>query len=93
MPEDPPSRALTARDRLIETLREGFATIGALALRTQLTESRVRSLLEELSGLERDEPVCRKCGHRVQDGATFAAPARCPACRSDQVDPPRFRLV
>ncbi|HJL18055.1 MAG TPA: transcriptional regulator [Sandaracinaceae bacterium LLY-WYZ-13_1] len=100
MPEDPPSRASTARERLAEELKRGFASVKTLAHRSGLTEGRVREHLRRLAAspegrgeLERQEPTCRRCGHVVEAPDPFAMPGRCPRCHSDHVEPPRFRIV
>jgi predicted Zn-ribbon and HTH transcriptional regulator len=99
MPDEPPSRATTSRERLAEELQRGFATVRTLSQRTGLTEERVRDHLERLARglekrggeLEREAPRCRRCGRSFDGPDPFAAPSRCPSCHSDRVDAPRFR--
>lgn len=101
MPDEPPSRTETARQRLIAALKEGFATIHDLSQRARLSEKQVldhlphveRSLERRGATLERESPQCRKCGHRFEDRERFGTPSRCPECRSERVSSPRYRIV
>ena len=99
--DEPPSRTQTARERLLIALREGFATIHDLSQRAGLSERQVldhlphveKSLKHKGATLEREWPECLKCGHRFEDRERFGTPSRCPACRSERVSPPRYRVV
>lgn len=100
MPDEPPSRSTTARDRLIEALQEGFATVRHLSHRTGLSEKQVidhlqhvsRSLAHRGGDLEREAPKCMKCGFVFDTRERFSTPSRCPECRSERVQAPRFRV-
>lgn len=100
MPDEPPSRSETARERLSAALQEGFATAKTLSQRTGLSEKQVlehlvhveRSLEHRGGELERDPARCLKCGYSFEGRERNRAPSRCPECRSERIAPPRFRV-
>ena len=101
MSDEPPSRAQTARQALVDVLHEGFASVKQLSVRTSLSEKQVREHLEHIARslarkggeLEREASRCAKCDHRFDDRERVSTPSRCPECRSERITPPRFRVV
>ena len=93
MPADPPSRTSRDRDRVVEVLKEGLVSARVLAQRTHLPEAKILEHLRAIPGVEAARASCRRCGATLDHGDPLAAPSRCSECHSDQVDPPRFRVV
>lgn len=101
MIEDSPSR--TRRQWIAQLLEEREHGFEELCLLLQL---RARELDDELRHVERStrrsaqrlEVVparCASCGFSFRDRAPrrFRPPGRCPRCRSERIQEPRFRLV
>lgn len=93
MPADPPSRTSRDRERLVEVLKEGFVSARALSQKTHIPEAKVLEHLRAIRGLEQAPAKCRRCHTSLDHEVPFAVPSRCSACGSDQLDPPKFRLV
>lgn len=96
----PPERHTTAREALLAVLRAGTSTMRELSQRARLPE---RDVAEHLPHLERSlrahgerlvvEPSrCLACDFDFSRRARFAPPSRCPACKSERISPPRFRV-
>ncbi len=34
--------------------------------------------------------TCKKCGYQFTDRERLKKPSRCPRCKSERIDPPRF---
>ena len=89
----------TTRQRLAEKLREGAADPETLAEALGTTPDTVlehaRHLARSLEATDEvllvAPPACRDCGF---DGFDDPAnrPSRCPACRSEAIDPPVLRI-
>jgi predicted Zn-ribbon and HTH transcriptional regulator len=89
----------TTRQRLREALRErtmsprdvadAFDTTPAVAL--DHVGHVARSLAEADEALLVAPPTCRECGFDDFDDP-LNRPSRCPACKCERVDDPRFRI-
>jgi predicted Zn-ribbon and HTH transcriptional regulator len=42
---------------------------------------------------EIEPAVCSKCGYAFDDRERMTKPSRCPACKGQRIEPPRFRIV
>ena len=96
----PPERTQTAREAMLELLRERTLTLRELSQCASLSE---REIATHLPHLERSlrvqgeslviEPArCLACNFDFSRRTRFSAPSRCPACKSERIEPPRFRI-
>jgi predicted Zn-ribbon and HTH transcriptional regulator len=85
-------RWIEGRDCDFEELRS------ALALSARELESELRHVERSVRGSGRhlhvEPPHCRACGFAFPGRAAkhLQPPSRCPRCRSQRIDPPRFGL-
>jgi len=91
---------LTRRQEIVLLLRGGAATLDDLAHRLGVSTRTLRSDIDHVRrSTGRDErfrvhaPVCLDCGFVFKERARVTAPSRCPRCRSERIDPPRFEIV
>ncbi|UQA55105.1 transcriptional regulator [Polyangium aurulentum] len=99
-PPVPPQRVETARQSLLEELRRGAATARALGVAVGMREKEVLAHLEhiERSLSARGEKLqvvpaaCLGCGYVFEDRRAFARPSRCPRCRGERIEAPRFGI-
>ena len=88
----------TYRQRLIERLSQGPATVHGLALELGLPIAEVVRHLEHVRRSLRDrrllvEPAtCVECGFVFSKRERFTAPSRCPICRSESTTEPELRI-
>jgi predicted Zn-ribbon and HTH transcriptional regulator len=98
---DPREKTESARDALCALLRKGPHTAHELS---QLAHLHERSIAEHLEHIERSarhrgerlaiEPAsCLACGFVFEARRKKRRPSRCPECRSEHLEAPRFRLV
>jgi hypothetical protein len=96
----PRERRETLRRKLQQMLEQGrgFRTARNLAGELGVTEQEVCRHLEHLEKTVRQErkrlrmepAQCRKCGFVFSKRSKYKKPSRCPACRSEYLDPPGF---
>jgi predicted Zn-ribbon and HTH transcriptional regulator len=95
------ARQATVRAALREALRAGPLTAHELSARVGVPERQVAEHLEHLgrslraAGPERlrVEPArCMACGFAFKKRDRLSRPSRCPVCRSQRLDPPRFAI-
>ena len=92
----------TVRQRLVRWLSRSEYDFEQLRIAIELS---ARDLEDELRHVERsmrrqgrklvvDGPRCRECGFGFPGRAArhLHPPGRCPRCRSQRIDPPRFRI-
>ncbi|WP_437671687.1 transcriptional regulator [Sorangium sp. So ce131] len=102
-PKPPPSpapRSETVRQALLEELRRTSATAWELSARLGMRERDVTPHLEHLarSLRARGERLsiaparCLRCGYAFDERRSFTKPSRCPECRGERIDAPRFRV-
>ncbi|MGH7351447.1 MAG: transcriptional regulator [Candidatus Methylomirabilales bacterium] len=88
----------TVRSALRQVLRERPLTARELSARVGISEKEVSGHLEHLvrslkhSGERlRVEPAqCLACAFVFKERTRLTKPSKCPACRSERLDPPRF---
>jgi len=76
-------------------------TAREMSVRVGVPEKQVAGHLEHLrrslkAGGERlrvDPPRCLDCGFSFRKRERLSRPSRCPVCRGERLDPPRFALV
>jgi len=106
MPIDPsaPRRASeTVRESLRRVLRDADVPLTALEISgvVGIAQREVGDHLEHLRRTQanRDERLeivparCLKCAFEFETRERLARPSRCPKCKSERIDPPRFRIV
>jgi len=89
----------TTRERMTDRLREETLTAGALArefgIRTVEALDHVDHIAQSLAGTDEQllaaPPECRECGFDEFDDIANR-PSRCPACKSESVEEPAFRI-
>lgn len=98
---DPRERHETVRESLRSTLTGDAAyTARELSERIGVSERDVMAHLEHLGRGARGhgdrlvvEPArCGDCGFEFKKRERLSRPSRCPVCKSERVDAPRFRL-
>jgi len=103
-PDPPPSateRQVTVRAALRQALRTGPLTARELSGRVGIPEKQVAGHLEHLGRSLRAtgerlhvEPArCRECGFVFRKRDRLSRPSRCPVCRSEHLDAPRFSIL
>lgn len=91
----------TLRTALREALRAGPLTARELSARVRIPEKQVAGHLEHLGRSLRAagerlhvEPArCLDCGFVFRKRDRLTRPSRCPVCRGERLDAPRFAIV
>ncbi len=94
-------RHATVRSALRQVLREGPLTARELSARVGIGEKEVSGHLEHVARSLRHsgerlrvEPAqCFACGFVFKERTRLSKPSKCPACRSQRLDPPRFIIL
>ena len=89
----------TTRERIAEYLRGRTAAAGTIAsefgVATGEAFSHVEHIARSLDGTDEQllvaPPECRDCGFSAFDDPANR-PSRCPECRSEAIEEPRFRI-
>lgn len=94
----PRSRDQTIRAALESELVSGFATALELSRAVGASEKAVFEHLEHLRRSHAEhfdiEPAsCRKCDFVFDTRERLRRPSRCPSCKSERLNPPRFRFL
>ena len=97
----PPPRGQTIRDALRRELRAGWVSARQLSTLVGISEKAVPGHLEHLEKsaagagerFEIEPAVCSKCDYVFDDRDRMTKPSRCPACKGQRIEPPRFRIV
>lgn len=94
-----PLSALPLRRQILEILRRGPTTLHDLAaelgLREKEAADHLSHALRSVHARERlrEEPAaCLSCGFTFRKRDRLTTPGRCPACRSERVQPAVFQL-
>jgi hypothetical protein len=89
----------TRRQQIVETLQNGPLTVLEIAARFQAPVKTVLVDLEHIrKSCEKDrrfivEPAeCLSCSFVFRERARLGTPSRCPRCRSEQIQDPRFSI-
>lgn len=99
-PGESPERHSTIRAALREALRAGPLDAHALSGRVGISEKDVAGHLEHLArslrqGGERlviDPARCLACGFVFRERTRLSKPSRCPACKSQRLEPAHFSV-
>lgn len=87
----------TRRQEIERLLADGSQSVESLAralgARVVDVENDLSHLLRSRRGkLSVDPATCDQCGFVFRKRDRLTAPSRCPECRSERIDPPRFTL-
>ena len=100
MNEAPPERRQTIREALRQHLEQGWCSALDLSAAVGISEKAVPDHLEHLrkslagtpARLEVESALCLACNYTFSQRERLAKPSRCPKCRSERVEAPRFRI-
>lgn len=92
--------AMTVRDRIRAALEQGPHTSLQLSQAVGIPQGQVAGHLEHLArSLPHQGLVlvvvpacCLACGFVFEERRRMARPSRCPQCRSERIEPPRFSV-
>jgi transcriptional regulator len=101
IPEGPPARSQTLRQALVAELRQGWRSAYELSAAVSIRE---REVFEHLAHLEKSlargderlivEPArCAGCGFTFDKRERLTRPSRCPRCKAERVEAPRFAIA
>ena len=90
----------TIREQLAAELRKGWVTARQLSTLVRISEKVVPGHLEHVrksapgagERFELEPAVCLKCDYVFEERGKLTLPSRCPRCKGERIDPPRFRL-
>ncbi|HEY8943921.1 MAG TPA: transcriptional regulator [Polyangiaceae bacterium] len=99
-PTDVPERVETVRRAILDALRGDPLSIRELAARVGVRERDLGEHLEHLARSLRNSgerfivlpPRCVPCGFVFEQRERLTKPSRCARCRSERVQPARFRV-
>lgn len=91
---------MTVRDRIREALALRPHTSLQLSQAVGIPQGEVAGHLEHLARslphqglvLEVDPARCVACEFEFEDRRRFGRPSRCPRCKSERIEPPRFSV-
>lgn len=91
---------MTVRDRIAAALEAGPLTSLQISQAVGIPQGEVAGHLEHLArslphqgrALEVEPARCIACGFTFESRKRMGRPSRCPQCRSERIDPPRFRV-
>lgn len=94
-------RGETVREALRRHLRVGWMTALQLSSALGIAEKAIPAHLEHLrksaegtdERFEVDPPVCNRCDYVFRERDRLTRPSRCPQCKGERIEAPRFRLV
>jgi len=90
---------LTLRKGITEALEEESLDLREISRRFKIRE---KEALEHLPHVAKsvgpgrfvmEPPSCHQCGFSFKKRTRFNTPSRCPLCRSEAINPPRFRIL
>lgn len=91
---------MTLRQRMRELLKSGWFTLREISQELGIREKEVLEHLEHVARSSRpgnplrvEHSRCCSCGFSFRKRMRLSAPSRCPRCRSERLDPPRFTLM
>ena len=90
----------TKRESIIAALREGSQNTRDLSAMLGMSERDVKGHLEHVrksveGAGERfvvTPAVCKQCGFSFDDRKKAKAPSRCPKCKAQRIEPPRYEV-
>ena len=97
----PPPRRDTIRRRIEELIEGQALNTKEISMQVGIGEKEVAAHLEHLQQSLRKGPrklqvepaLCHECGFVFQKRQRLDKPGRCPLCRSERIEPPRFSIA
>jgi predicted Zn-ribbon and HTH transcriptional regulator len=91
----------TVRQQIIEMLRQKDRDAREISQHVSIREKEVydhlphiiRTLSSQKKKLTIFPAQCKSCDYEFKDREKTKKPGRCPVCKSERIDPPRFRIV
>ncbi len=99
---------MSIRERIVDILRRSDRplTVHEIALELGLEPGRESEIYEHLEHIAKsirresgfrealimELPRCKKCGYVFRDLKKPRKPSRCPRCKSEWIEPPRFKI-
>ncbi|ACB40564.1 transcriptional regulator [Pyrobaculum neutrophilum] len=95
----------TVRERLAKVLLEAEEPLDIYQLHALVqTDLKPSELYEELEHVKKTlkrmgyrlevvPATCKRCGFQFTDRERLKKPSRCPRCKSERIDPPRFYVT
>ncbi len=99
-PAIPPEQYYTIRQRLIELLADRPLSTREISVAVHISEKEVGAHLEHLRRTLQAEgrmlviipATCRSCGFVFSKRDRLKKPGRCPVCRKESIEEPRFGI-
>lgn len=100
-PPVPAEQAATLRQQIVALLQQRTVSVKDLSMAIGLPEKQVydhlehirRSFQKQRKTLRIDPAVCKKCGFIFEKRQRFQKPGKCPVCRGEAIEEPRFSLM
>jgi len=91
----------TIREQMIDLLSEGEHEASEISQVLRIQEKEVyrhlphikKTLATRKRRLTIVPAACISCGFTFRDRRRFTKPGRCPICRSERIQPPRYRIL
>jgi len=91
----------TDRQQIIDLLTQEELDIRQLSQTLRLKEKEIcqhlphiaKSLSAQRKKIKVVPPACLSCGFVFKDRNRFTRPSRCPRCREQRIEAPRYRIV
>ncbi len=99
-PPVPAEQVATLRQQIVVLLQQRSVTAKDLSMAIGLPEKQVyhhlehirRSFQQQRKTLRIDPSVCKRCGFIFEKRQRFQKPGKCPVCRGQAIEEPRFSL-
>ncbi|APG26786.1 transcriptional regulator [Syntrophotalea acetylenivorans] len=100
-PPVPVERAATLRQQIVAVLQQRSVSAKDLSMEIGMPEKQVYDHLEHIrrsfkkqgKSLRIEPARCKKCGFIFEKRQRFHKPGKCPACRGQAIEEPRFSLL
>lgn len=101
LPPVPAERPATVRQQIVALLQQRSLSAKELSMALGLPEKQVFNHLQHIHSsfqkqrrqLAIEPAVCKKCGFVFKKRQRFTKPSRCPLCRGQAIEEPRFSLL
>lgn len=99
------SEFLTTRERIIQVLLSSTTPLDIYQIQEaaglDLKPSEIYEELEHVAKTLKRRGMrlvvvparCRSCGYEFRDRERLKKPSRCPRCKSERIDPPKFYII
>jgi predicted Zn-ribbon and HTH transcriptional regulator len=95
-----PAPDQTPRQRMLDLLSQGVFSAReisqALCVSIKEVHSHLSHIARSAAGQKRKLVTipcsCQTCGYLFRDRTRFTKPSRCPRCRGERIEEPRFRI-